>query len=49
VEKWMRDVRALALLHGSREISETRAAAALVDAPLTYDLLPLGHIQPVWS
>ncbi len=49
VEKWMRDVRALALLHGSREVSETRAAAALVDAPLTYDLLPLGHIQPVWS
>ena len=42
VEKWMRDVRALALLHGSREISETRAAAALVDAPVTYDLLPLG-------
>ena len=49
VEKWMRDVRALALLHGSREVSETRAAADLVNAPLTYDLLPLGHIQPVWS
>lgn len=49
VEQWMRDARALALLHGSREVSDTRVAAALLGTPVTADLLPLNHIQPVWS
>ena len=51
VEKWMRDAKALALLHGSRESADCRSAAALLGEPAapTLDLLPLGSLQPIWT
>lgn len=49
VEKWMRDAKTLALCYGSRECSDVRAGAAILDTPVSADLLPLGPIQPTWT